>query len=852
MLQSSRRKQRSPRQPIEDEPEEGSPEEDEPLLTEDQRPWQPLKLWTTLAVVAAGCGLSGSKAPWALAIIAVLVALNLVIAPQRVPVSSTITRSLFLFALLALGSFLPLFESSWPWWRQSFATDFGIDLGVLHSPQPWVSLESWIVIAIGLIWLWHCLGRGFTEQERRWMMRMLTVLVAVIAGLSIWFKYAGIAVPFWRRSEWDIPYFGPFPNRNHIGALLAMGAVLSFAVIFDSYRRRSAWWAAYSLCLVPILWALFNNTSRAGLALFFIGLLSWMAFASFSRQSARRMGIATALLLVLVAFTFIFGRHILDRISVTGDLSSGGISARLQVWGACAEMITKVPFLGVGLGCFDAVFPFHKNYLDTESRNIHPESSWLWLTAEVGVPAALMLVLALFRYIARTGLRRSSSGNKGRKDQRLRNACAVAALILPVHSLVDTPAHQPGLVCIAALLAGLSLRPRRIVGVAQSRYLNSRLIFSVACCLAGVAWFTIAKGIPILPGTSSARMLQVKARGLISRGDLTGAQSDMNRALEMAPMQWHGYYDRAALSLARGLSPNTALEDFARMRFLEPNSGHVCQDEAAIWMQYFPDYAPAAWGEAMRRDALRADWFYRIGALTILKQHPELRPAVRSLAITPRQKLSYLQFCDVEDFKHAQAEFIAVQSSLDSLSAFDRLQFFSIWYEMGDRIQLITRLEREETLRTDGWPILAHDRAARGDYRGACVVALEYLPLPTKIAGARTEDIEVLRRNFLFHPTDLYHGFALFESENNKGLIQDALATLEKIDQLPNSPARVIYEQAALLARKGDHRAAWNKMHIYISKWRMSLRASIEGGKGADEDLLKAEVQRNLRDMPLR
>lgn len=852
MLQSSRRKQRSPRHSIEDDPEEGASEEDESLLTKDQRPWLPLKLWTTLAVVAAGCGLSGSKAPWALGIIAVLVALNLVIAPQRVPVSSSITRPLLLFALLALGGFLPVFESSWPWWRQSFATDFGIDLGFFHSPQPWVTLESWVVIAIGLIWLWHCLGRGFTEQERRWLMRMLTVLVAVIAGLSIWFKYADIAVPFWRRSEWVLNYFGPFPNRNHFGALLAMGAVLAFAVIFDSYRRRSSWWAAYSLCLIPILWALFNNTSRAGLALFFIGLLAWMAFASFSRQSARRIGIATALLLVLVAFTFIFGRHILDRISVPGDLSPGGISARLQVWGACAGLIAKTPFLGVGLGCFDAVFPFHKNYLDTESRNIHPESSWLWLTAEAGVPAALMLVLALLKFIVRTGIWRGTHGKKNRTDQRLRNACAVAALILPVHSLVDTPGHQPGLVCTAALLAGLSLRPRRIVGVVQSRYLNTRLISSAACCLAGAAWFTIASGIPVLPGTSSARMLQNKAQDLIRRGDLAGAESNMNQAMKMTPMQWYGYYDRAALSLARGLPPGTALEDFARMRFLEPNSSHVCQDEATIWMKYYPDYAPAAWREAMRRDAARADWFYGIGALAALKQHPELRPAVRSLAFSPRQKLYYLISCNAEDFKHAQAEFLAVQSAFGSLSALDRLHFLYFWYDMGDRNQLISRLEREDSLRTDGWSILADHRAGQGNYQGACAVSLEYLPLPTKIAGARTEDIEILRRNFLFHPTDLYHGFALFESESSKGLINEALATLEKIEQLPNSPARVIYEQAALLTRKGDHRAAWSKMRIYNSKWLTSLRTSIESRKGADEDLLKTEVQRNLRDMTVR
>ncbi|MCE9520398.1 MAG: O-antigen ligase family protein, partial [Verrucomicrobia bacterium] len=746
MLQSSRRKQRAPRRSRKEEPEESSFEEEEPMLTTDHRSVPSLKLWSALAVVVAGCGLSGSKSPWALGIVALLIALNLAIAPQRVPVSKTILWPLLLFTLLSLGSFLPLLESSWPWWRQSFANDFGIHLGVLNSPQPWVSLESWILISIGLIWLWHCLGRGFNEPERRWLIRMLTLLVAVLAGLSVWFKQANIAVPFWRHSGWKIDYFGPFPNRNHIGALLAMGAVLAFAMVYDAYRRRSPWWPAYSASLVPILWALFSNTSRAGLALFFLGLMAWMAFASFSRRSARRMGIVTAMLLVLIAVVLMFGRHILGRMNATDGLLPGDVDSRFQVWDACVAMITTTPLLGVGLGCFDAVFVFHKDYFDPVARSIHPESSWLWLTAEVGVPAALMLVVALFRYIARTGLWRSSSGKKGRKDQRMRNACAVAALVLPVHSLVDTPAHQPGLVCIAALLAGLSLRPRRAAGDEQPRLSNIRLLFSGVCCLASVAWFAIAFEISSLPGTSCASMLQDKAQDLIYRGDLAGAQIVMNRAMDMTPMQWNGYFDRGALSLARGLPPGTALEDFARMRFLEPNISLICHEEAILWMQYYPSYAPAAWREAMRREPRRADDYYR-WALEAMRSHPEIRSAVRSLAIAPKQKLNYLGNCNPEQFMDAYAEFLEIQSSLELLSAYDRLQFFSIWYRVGDRKELLERLEHDDNWRSDGWPVLAQDRASRKDFQGACQLALENLPAPSKTIGMRTDDIVTLMRD---------------------------------------------------------------------------------------------------------
>lgn len=843
MLETSRGKRTARGLSLEDEPAE-----DDLPLTGDHRSVALTKLWAALAVPVAGCGLSGSKEPWALGILGMLIALNLVIAPPRSPVSRTITVPLFLFALLSLGSFLPLSESSVPWWRSTFVQDFGVSLGGLRSPQPWVSFETWIVIAVGLIWLWHCLGRGFNESERRWLVRMLTMFVAVIAGLSVWFKREGIDVPFWQRSEWRLAYFGPFPNRNHVGALLAMGAVLTFATAYDSYRRRSPWWPVYSLNLIPILWALVSNTSRAGLGLFLLGLTAWMAFASFSRRSAQRMGVAVAVLLVLVSFFILFGQHILERASLTGGQGAAGSSGRFRLWGECATMIAKAPVLGVGLGCFASVFPFHQIYFDPESRDIHPESDWLWTTAEAGVLAIMMLAVALFNYVRKTGLWRGNLGQKNRKDRRLRNACAVAALILPVHGLVDTPTHQPGLVCIAALLAGLSLRERRAADVSSlPRAGKLRLVFAGFCLFVSIAWFFIVAGFPVLPGTSSARMLDHEATRLRDRNDLAGAASALNRKIAMTPLLWDGYFDRGELSLDRGLPPNAALEDFARMRYLEPHSGVICFKEALIWARYHPAYAPAAWREAMRRNSSRADEFYRL-ALESLREHPEIRSALRNLASTPKQKLRYLGSCTAAEFADALAELLEAQPTLQNFSSDERLGLFNIWFAIGDRNQLVARLEQDPTWRSAGWPVLAQARAAQDDFRGAYQLAVENLPPPAESSASRKGDLAQLRRDFLFHPTDFSYGFALFEAESSKGLINEALITLEKISQLPNAPARVLYEQATLLSRKGDHAAAWEKMKAYIEKWQVARRdapASLAGK--TDPTLINAEVLRALK-----
>ncbi len=421
----------------------------------------------------------------------------------------------------------------------------------------------------------------------------------------------------------------------------------------------------------------------------------------------------------------------------------------------------------------------------------------------------------------------------------------MAALILPVHALVDTPAHQPGLVCIAALLAGLSLRAR-----APGRDASgppggkTRLVFAGFCGLASAAWFAVAAGYPALPGTSSGRLLVDEADRLTEIGDLAGAKSALNRAIAMMPMDCYDYFDRAQLSLARGLPPKAALEDFARTRFLEPHRGRICQSEADTWLQYYPLYAPAAWREAMRRDSTRAT---SMTGLWALREHPEIRPAVRSLATTPKQKLSYLENCGTEDFAVALAEILESQPALENFSAEERLRLFNRWFAVGDRKELVARLEQDAAWRTSGWPVLALGLAARDDFHGAYQLALKYLPAPTESSGSRKSDLATLRRAFLFNPTDFNHGFALAEAESDKGLIHDALVTLDKVSELPNAPARVLYEQAVLLSRKGDAAAAWEKMKAYIDKWLIVQREAPAAVAPAHESTIKADMTKILK-----
>ena len=84
--------------------------------------------------------------------------------------------------------------------------------------------------------------------------------------------------------------------------------------------------------------------------------------------------------------------------------------------------------------------------------------------------------------------------------------------------------------------------------------------------------------------------------------------------------------------------------------------------------------------------------------------------------------------------------------------------------------------------------------------------------------GRYQDSLEAYTQANRLDPTSIAAGFDLFEAQKAKNLNDDALATLERISRLPDTPARVLYEQAAILHRKADYAKAWEKMNAYIAR----------------------------------
>jgi O-antigen ligase len=381
--------------------------------------------------------------------------------------------------VLSLGlAFLPdgIFPSlSW----RSGLEEAGLGTGSGVAIQRQVALEAGGVFVLTLlVGLW-LLGQRISAEGLRLVAFMFSLGVAAYALVSFSHREPSV--------DPGLPaHFGFFPNRNHTATLLAMGVITALGSLMQAIRDRHAWTIGISLVALAICaWAVIDwSVSRAGVLLVGVGAVIWLAALGpgYLHGHARK-----ALLLLGVAAVGGFlavdspvKERIVRTVEKAGGVEGGvdgapvaddgkGLDFRVPTWQDTLGMIRDRPWTGFGAGQFGFVFPQYRDRTAVagETRTVHPESDWLWLVAEAGIPAGLLaaaLVLA-----AVTSAWRGLSGGRSRA---IRAGCLAAALVLGIHGLFDVPGHRVPLFWSAALLLALSRRPAAAEIRATGRWLS--------------------------------------------------------------------------------------------------------------------------------------------------------------------------------------------------------------------------------------------------------------------------------------------------------------------------------------------------------------------------------------------
>lgn len=748
--------------------------------------------------------LGGSVEPWSQGLVLAVFALGFCIAPpERAPHRYAIA-GLFAALLLAAMAFFPSGVFGDAKSRQVLEGDLEIPLALTITPQPWISLEGVVLMVAGILWWWWLVTvLEPTSDDRARVARWGAVGMIALGTLALAERAKWIGIPVWA----DFAPLGPFPNKNQMGDLLGTWSVVAVACGVSAFRRRR-WTGLLWLAGIGILvWALLGTASRGGVATFLGGLLVWGLMEAAYARRLRGIAIAVAAGLCGLAVFFAFGGETFQRslrfLAVVGE--SDAADFRFPIFRDAMQLIRESPWCGLGLGNFEPVFALYRQFSAVPSRVLHPESDWLWLVAEMGwlapVIAGVLLVPSL----------RHSFRPSRQPGASILRAATVGGVMFLLHGLVDVSGHRLGSALPGLLLLALGATPP--VSERASAFMrNTFRIAGVLILGIGLSWFLASHGAIAQPGRVGVNLAREQAKEANAAENFRETEEITTRALAWAPLDWELYFHRA-VARAYQSDLDKAQIDFRRARRLEPSDPELPFREGELWMFFDSSRTGEAWEDALKRPRDTSGLYSRM--LAAATDRPEMRPLLRELAKDDLElRLHFLGALPREELAAELPRWLESPSELLRWTPSQRTQYFALWHRAAERQLLMEFLERNPAFLPDAWRPVAEYKAQQGDVRGAVTLAFEVLPTPALPQVAEVS-LKAARRDFLRDPADVVAGYRTFRAELAQGLKRDALATLDKLAQLPQRPAYLPYLRAQILADLGEWEAAWKELQSY-------------------------------------
>jgi O-antigen ligase len=551
-------------------------------------PWFALVAAALLAV-ATGGGLQA----WNGGLVLLLLGLTVVLHPPR----GMAHYGFAVLALLLLGwclvaAVFPAAGLPAPSWRIELEQGGMIPLPPTVTAQPWVTLDALFMLSAGLIVFVYYCNRPLTPGQMVDVFRCLCLGLGALAAVALGAHAGGWEIPWWQPEKG----FGFFPNRNQTGAVLTIGSILGLGLAARDFRRRTAWRYPQALAFLFCLVLQMANGSRAASGLTVLGILAVVALTGLLKPSLRGLLVLVGAIL-LAGAAFWWSGDTRERWESTLEGQQREENTGPATWGRfpiyqdAVAMISDQPWTGIGLGNFSALSSFYRSgWSGQEERVSHPESDWLWLAAEGGVPALLLAVallgLALFT------IQQRRLGDHGHYAE-VWWAAALAAGASVIHSCIDVPVHRMGsMLVLMVVVAALCAPPWE-----ARRDARGGLTLALGGLLVAV-WGGVMLAAPRLVPPVGARIEALVAPVPGQAAAVRVAR--LSEAVGIKPLDWSLYYRRAVAGLGEGDLAG-ALLDFKRARTLEQQSWQVAADEARMWLGIVPELAAPAYEEAVRR-----------------------------------------------------------------------------------------------------------------------------------------------------------------------------------------------------------------------------------------------------------
>ncbi|MDA8979348.1 O-antigen ligase family protein [bacterium] len=615
----------------------------------------------------------GASAPWHLRMGMALLPLGLlmVFSSRTVRLSRP---SLFLgcgMVLLSLCAFLPADLIGRPGWRDELEA-LGVETGKLNVIQWQMALEYhavYLFLAFAALWI---LGLRFSARA------ISQLALAFVIGVALYAIIAKISENQLALNRGGTEAFGFFPNRNHNSNFLSLGFVCGLGAFFQAIRsKRFVRMAILLICNGVILWAVFSwNMSRSGIILCLLGPCLWfigLGWRYFGKNELKAFALVILLGVGVFALNEFGVKKRLDKnlddilVEAPNDpffyesQKLTDITLRVLMAEDTFEMIRSSALTGVGSGQFRWVFPQYRNQTVPHHTRlaVHPESSWYWLAAEWGLPAALCL-LTLVVLIYMGGYR--NIRKRGNRDRALRFGCLVASAMVPIHSLFDVPAHRPSLLLASLVLFVISQNHQAAPELAPKKWSRALGVVVGLCLITtsvlflGATSFGWRKPLIVQSAEDLAQGAELYKKIKEEANPLNPLQSLPMRkeVVEVAgqitrdvPLDGRLYRLRALASLPLVDRNKETATDFAIDRALIPFSIRIPEIHAAASLPYLDEEVAKGWQAALE-NAGRVD---EIKGETSRDRDAVIRSIRSVVRKNPRFEAMALEIIGIEKFE---------------------------------------------------------------------------------------------------------------------------------------------------------------------------------------------------------
>ncbi|MEM8867382.1 MAG: O-antigen ligase family protein [Verrucomicrobiota bacterium] len=754
--------------------------------------------------------LGGSHNLFALSWALLLPGVWLLLRPPEFGYNRALDYAVLAFLALQLFAFLPQIYWQDASWKETAVDSFGIEFPFILSMQPGRSLDAWVTSLAGIAWFYLLLSFPVNPVGRKWIHFWVSIVIGVFAAVVLWGNLRGIR------------YFGAeeataftfFPNRNQTTNLMAVGGVFTFGFGLEGFRRRKlvniAGLTASALCLG----ALIMGVSRAGILLYFVGILIW--FICRRWRSSIRFYIKIGLPILLLFFSFLISSNQKSVSRISDFLMSPtewDEAFRASVYRDSLEMIMDAPLTGVGVGNFEAVFPQYREESRNYQRVAHPESDYLWVATEGGLLLLVALLGILFIFF------RSCRGLSEGKGGSYRVAALAATIVFILHSLVDVSGHRPGTAYFALFVAALTLPMRGVVRPKLPKLLT-RLV-GLALMIYGAFWLFI--GVSGQPSKGEAELVYLTEQidRAIQQGDFEKAHALVERRIGSRPMDWQGYFQRAQLTLAESGNLSAAALDFRRARFVEPVLAAVSYDEGFVWLPYDYGRAISAWRKTLNREAENMDNYYgRI--IRAGRGDPDFLNRIAQLSETSLHYRHLFLLSLRGETLMAEIERELVRDpSLSQFSTAQREEILDRWIDRGDLVSAQAYLDLYADELPDVWWLRALLYEAQAKFEPAVETVRKHLePALIPEVPFEVDDVTRIERAYALTKSDIVKGTALLKFYLANDDIIKALDICESLSEGKDPPAYALYWRAELLYRLNDIVESWYSFEKYIQLYR--------------------------------